>query len=69
MDPKHSITKGLPCNWENDVSTFSQLFLIQSFLYLQVTRICIKSPTSSNFGQVGLLTRELAALKRLKKVP
>ena len=46
---------------ENDVSTFSQLFLIRSFLYLQVTRTCIKSWTSLNFGQMGPLTTELAA--------
>ena len=31
----------LTYNGENDVSTFSQLFLIRFFLYLQVTRICI----------------------------
>ena len=30
-------------NGKNDVSTFSRLFLIRSFLYLQVTRTCIKS--------------------------
>ena len=50
-------------NGENDVSTFSQLFLIRSFLYLQVTRTCIKSRTSSTFGQFGPLTTELAALE------
>ena len=54
---------------ENDVSTFSRLLLIRSFLYLQVTRTCIKSRTSSNFGQVGPLTTELAALERLKNFP
>ena len=48
---------------ENDVSTFSQLFLIRSFLYLRVKRTCIKSRTSSNFGQIGPLTTELAALE------
>ena len=53
----------LTYNGENDVSTFSRLFLIQSFLYLQVTRTCIKSRTSSNFSQIGLLTTELAALE------
>ena len=52
-------------NGENGVSTFSRLLLIQSFLYLQVTRTCIKSWTSSNFGQIGPLT-ELAALEHLK---
>ena len=53
-------------NGEKDVSTFSRLFLIRSFLYLRVTRTCIKSRTSSNFGQIGPLTTELAALERLK---
>ena len=56
----------LTCNGENGFSTFSRLRLIQSFLYLQVMRTCIKSRTSSNFGQVGPLTTELAALERLK---
>ena len=53
-------------NGENVVTTFSRLLLIRSFLYLQVTRTCIKSRTSSNFGQIGPLTTELAALERLK---
>ena len=48
------------------MSTFSRLFLIQSFLYLQVTRTCIKSRTSSNFSQIGPLTTELTALEVLK---
>ena len=55
---KHPLTY----NGENGVSTFSRLLLIRSFLYLQVTRTCIKSRTSSNFGQIGPLTMELAAL-------
>ena len=59
----------LTYNGENGVSTFSRLLLIQSFLYLQVMRTCIKSRTSSNFGQIGLLTTELAALERLKNFP
>ena len=59
----------LTYNGENGVSTFSRFLLIRSFLYLQVTRTCIKSRTSSNFGQIGLLTTELAALERLKKFP
>ena len=54
---------------ENGVSTFSWLLLIWSFLYLQVMRTCIKSWTSSNFGQVGPPTMELAALERLKHFP
>ena len=56
-------------NGENGVSTFSWLLLNRSFLYLQVTRTCIKSRTSSNFGQIGPLTTELAALERLKTFP
>ena len=59
----------LTYNGKNDVSTFSWLFLIGSFLYLQVTRTCIKSRTSSNFHQIGPLTTELAALERLKNFP
>ena len=59
----------LTYNEENGVSTFSRLLLIRSFLYLQVTRTCIKSRTSSNFGQIGPLTKELAALERLKNFP
>ena len=56
-------------NGENGVSTFSRLLLIRSSLYLQVTRKCIKSRMSSNFGQIGPLTMELAALERLKYLP
>ena len=48
---------------------FFRLLLIQSFLYLQVTRTYIKSWTSSNFTQIRPLTTELAALERLKKFP
>ena len=48
----------LTCNGENGVSTFSQLLLTRSFLYLQITRTYIKFRTSSNFGQIGLLTTE-----------
>ena len=59
----------LTYNGENGVSTFSRLLLIQSFLYLQVTRTCIKSQTNSNWGQIGPLTTELAALERLKNFP
>ena len=52
----------LTYNGENNVSTFSRLFFIWSFLYLQVTRTCIKSRTSSNFCQIGSLTTELYSL-------
>ena len=47
----------LSYNGKNNVSTFSRFFLIGSFLYLQVTRTCIKSRTSSNFHQIRPLTR------------
>ena len=56
----------LTYNGENGVSTFARLLLIRSFLYLQVTRRCIKSRTSSNFSQIGPLTTELAALERFE---
>ena len=56
----------LTYNGENDVTTFSRFLLIRSFSYLQVTRTCIKSRTSSNFGQIEPLITELAALERLK---
>ena len=59
----------LTYNGENDVSTFSRLFYIWSFLYLQITRTCIKSQMSSHFGQIGPLTMELAALECLKNFP
>ena len=59
----------LTYNGENGVSTFSPLFLTRSFLFLQVTRTCIKSQTSLNFVQIGPLTTELAALKRLNISP
>ena len=51
-------TPWLTYSRENDISTFSWLFLIRSFLYFQVARTCIKSWTSSNFGQIGPLTTE-----------
>ena len=54
----------LTYNGENNVSTFSRLIVIWYFLYLQVTRTCIKSRTSSNFCQIGPLTTELYALER-----
>ena len=59
----------LTYNGKNDVSTFSRLFLIGAFLYMQVTRPCIKSRTISNFHQIGPLTTELAALEHLKNFP
>ena len=59
----------LTFNGQNGVSTLSRLLLSRSFLYLQVTSTCLKSRTSSNFGHVGPLTTELAALWRLNNFP
>ena len=55
-------------NGKNEVFTFSQLFLIESFSYLQVMRTYVKAYMSLNFGQVPPLTTELAALERLKNL-
>ena len=38
--------RSLTYNGENDVSTFSLLYFIRFFLYLQVTRTCIRSRMS-----------------------
>ena len=48
---------------------FSRLLLIWSSLNLQVTKTCIKSWTSSNFGQIQTLIAELVALECLKNIP
>ena len=56
----------LTYNGKNQVITFSRLFLIGSFSYLQVVRTYIKAYMSLNFGQIPPLTTELAALERLK---
>ena len=55
-----------PCNGKNKIITFSRLFLIGSFSYLQVMRTYVKAYMSLNFGQIPPLTTELAALERLK---
>ena len=54
---------------KNDVITFSRMFLIRSFSYLQVTMTCMRAWMSSKFGRFRLRTKELAALERLKKIP
>ena len=51
---------------KKEVITLSRLFLIGSFLYLQVMRTYIKACMSLNFGQIPPLSTELAALERLK---
>ena len=48
------------------MSTLEPLFLIGSFLFLQVTRATIKAWMSSTFGGIPPLTSELAALEGLK---
>ena len=53
--------KKFPYNGKNEVITFSRLFLIGSFSYLQVMRTYIKAYTSLNFGQIPSLITELAA--------
>ena len=67
LDQNYSVhgnrNPSLTYNGENNVSIFSRSFLIRSFLYLQVKRTCIQSRTSSNFGQIGPLTMELAAIE------
>ena len=54
---------------EKGVITFSRLFLIGSFLYLQVTMTYIRACMSSKFGRIRPRTTELAALERRKKFP
>ena len=53
-------------NGKNGVATFSQLFLIKSFSYLQVKMTYIRAWMSSKFGQIRSGTTELAALEHLK---
>ena len=61
-DSSRRVTMG-----EKSVITFSRLFLIGSFLYLQVTMTYIRACMSSKFGQIRLRAMELAALERRKK--
>ena len=61
-DSSHRVIMG-----EKGVITFSRLFLIGSFLYLQVTMTYIRACMSSKFGRIRPRTTELAALERQKK--
>ena len=63
-DSSHRVIMG-----ENIVTTLAPSFLIGSSSYLQVTSTSITSRTSSNFGQIGPRSAELAALERLEKSP
>ena len=51
---------------KNGVSTFSRLFFIPSFLYLQVMMTCMRARMSSNFGQIGPRAVELRPLKDVR---
>ena len=51
------------------MTTLAPSFLIGSSLFLQVTRITIKSRMGSKFGRIRPGTYELAALERLQKSP
>ena len=53
-------------NLKNGDATFSRLFLMGSFSYLQVMMTYIRAWVSLKFGQIRPRTTELAALKRLK---
>ena len=53
---------------KNGVATFSQLFLVKSFSYLQVMMTYIRAWMSSKFGPIRSGITELAALEHLKKV-
>ena len=51
---------------KNGFATYSPLFLMGSFSYLQVMMTYIRAWMSLKFGQIPPRTTELAALKRLK---
>ena len=51
------------------MTTLAPSFLIGSSLFLQVTRITIKSRMGSKFSKIGPGTYELAALEHLEKSP
>ena len=53
-------------NLKNGVITFSQMFFMGSFSYLQVMMTYIRAWMCLKFGQIGPRTSELAALKHLK---
>ena len=61
-DSSHRVIMG-----KNGAITFSRMFLIGSFSYLQVTMTCIRALMSSKFGWIRPRTNELAALELMKK--
>ena len=60
------LTAELAYNGKICVATFSQLFFIKSFSYLQVTITYIRAWMSLKFGQIRSGTTGLAALEHLK---
>ena len=56
-------------NGKNDVITFSRMFMIGSFSYLQVMMTYMRAWMSSKFGWIRPQTTELVALERMKKIP
>ena len=46
---------------KNGVATFSRLFFIRSFSYLQVMMTCMRAQRSSKLGKFRPMTAELAA--------
>ena len=52
---------------KNVVNILEPSFLIESSLFLQVTRTCMKSWMTSNFGQIPPPLLDLSALECLKK--
>ena len=54
---------------ENSVAFFSLLFFIRSFSYLPLMMTYVGAGRRLKFGEIRLLTAELAALECLKKSP
>ena len=55
-------------NLKNSVATFSRLFMMGSFSYLQVLMTYIRAWMSLKFGKIRPWTTELAALQRLNNL-
>ena len=51
------------------MTTLAPSFLIESSLFLQITRTTVMSCMGSKFSKIQPETYELAALKRLEKSP
>ena len=58
----HTLERRNTYNGENAVDTITTLFLIGSSSNFLVTRSCVKSQTSSNYGHICPFTLELPAL-------